>query len=344
MNKKGFTVLELLFAALIGGGLVYMVGGFVSNLMEAQTRMDRAQIALSEEAIGNRQVFMDMRTAGISFNLLNLPSDPSDPADPAVEGGTGNFFDFLPDHNCTANCKRLYILSKDDPAKSFIVAISEGGLAEPTPLNPVRFYDSTPAPNLNTPGTLAFNFTKLRNVLNQPPGGVTLLEPGRLLLFYSPITMRARGVSGYDMEEPPGYVSLLTRVVSAGANALPTLSVVTDAGWMPTQNHPAMPQVNIAQGWRSYSAFDTFFRTMPPVGGEKAFGMVMPVMVVRFRVEPITIKGKPSGQLIRERYEDGSWLRKTVLARDVKKVKFTRRNISIPSIGTVIESDLAKGR
>ena len=79
-----------------------------------------------------------------------------------------------------------------------VLALTQGGLPPPLPISPLNFYDSTPAPDLTTAGTLKFNEARFLKVMGALNAGESLLQDGMLLRFYSPISVRSASLSGSE--------------------------------------------------------------------------------------------------------------------------------------------------
>ena len=248
-------------------------------------------------------------------------------------------FQFRSDSTCFApisqpdDCKRTVTLTPGN--NSIIFALGAGGLVPPFPLAPATFYDAQIAPDINTAGPLAFNQANFIAAIQAAGGNVNLLSPGTLLRFYSPIGQRPSPGLGVpvDLTNPPRFVSLLTQVNNSGIptpQKFPFLVSEADFETAPNQPHPLMG-IDLLAGFGGFTPMDTFWRLLPPVGGTAAFGMVMPLRVIRYSILPKTYGTKSSGVLVRETWGQ-TWEQPREIAQMVKELKFTRSSVSTPSV------------
>ncbi len=326
-HAPGLTLIELMIVAAIGSFIAMSMNALLKSLRQGQQRAEDLLLADSAESVGQKQLWFDVRRSGISFNFIELPADE----DPLVR-----FYDYLPDIGCsetaTRKCTRTFTLSKDGPPeRAMVFALSQGQLPPATPISPLSFYDSKPAPTISTAGSLSFNESRFLDTLKNIKPGHDFLREGTLLRFYTPISMRPTTDNPYI---PPRFVSLVG-IVKNGRVEVPKFD------WQPYQRHPAFAtELDTNDG--GFSPLDKFFRIMPPVGGRSSFGMVMPIEVVRYRIEPIEYQRRASGQLVREVFGASGWTRKFVVAIGVDKVTFSRSSVSTPSVSLALAMDRSR--
>lgn len=354
---RGVSLIELMIVVSLGSLLTLGVSSLLNALNKGKRRAENLIASTGEELLGNRQLWFDLRAAGISFNFMN--AGPCSPGQP-------DFFDYLPDVTCVPPdqspqaindpaknpCMRKMTLSlpqNGEQPQSLTLAISKGSVMPALPLAPIQFYTASDPPDLYTAGTLNFQFGPFMNtlrVLNNPKP--TLLEEGNVLRFYSPITMRPlvnRNIASpvaianeLDLMIPPRLVSLIAVYRQGGL----VIENPRDSLWLQCQMHPTMG-VDFAtvRGGDTEPTLDLFWRLLPPVGGRGAFAMVTAIDIVQYRVVPTKLNGKDTGMLIREKYDGKSnkWSQSHVVAEGVSSVDFIRKTISTPSIKATINMD-----
>ena len=316
-NRSGVTLVELLIAAMIGSMTTLLVAGLLQHFMKSGKVLEERLAAAGEDMLGNKALWFDLRRSGMSFNFLNGQMDDSGRP----------FYDFLPDWTCATNCSRRVTLTRGQG--SFVIALSVGGMAPPTPITPLTFYDMAAAPNFATHGTVTFNPTNF-NATMAAIDPVTIPEKkmltnGKLLRFYSPFYQRTHSFSGaLDMTVPPRMLSFAGLV--QGGNVVPF--GLAEIG----------PQVRPDLG-TAVTSVDKFFRFLPPVAGTGAFGLVVPFDLCKYSIKEKVIEGRNTGmwELVRETFNGVEFGHGRVIASPVKTLTFLRKTISVPSIQPSLE-------
>jgi len=332
LGQAGITLIELTIAAAIAGMLALVMSTMLTTYNRSMKVAEEKAKAAGEGLLGTRALWHDVRQAGISFNLLNEIKDDS---------GTRNFYDFLPDAPCASNCSRTLTLTEAN-AKMFVMAMTSDGLSAPTPLAPGHpskgFYDQ-PAPVAPaTTGTITFNATKFKTEVNAADTvgaatpGKKMWKAGRILRFYSPFYQRPIPNSAPfmpNMSATPGLLSFIGVVNPAETAVSPlTAAVATEMG-IGTQRRSDMLSSDPDS---VIDNVDEFFRFLPPVGGTGAFGLVVPIDIVRYQIRNMTYEGKQMPCLVRERHNGTAFASARVIAAPVESLVLFRETITVPSI------------
>jgi len=331
LGQAGITLIELTIAAAIAGMLALVMGTMLKTYNRSMKVAEEKAKAAGEGLLGTRALWHDVRQAGISFNLLNEIKDDS---------GTRNFYDFLPDAPCASNCSRTLTLTQAN-AKSFVMAMTADGLSAPTPLAPGHpskgFYDQPLPVAPATTGAITFNATKFRTeVTAADPFGTSpvrkMWKAGRILRFYSPFYQRPIPNTAPfmpNMSATPGLLSFIGIVNPAETAISPlTTAVATEMG-IGTQRRPDMLS---SDSDSVIDSVDEFFRFLPPVGGTGAFGLVVPIDIVRYQIRDMPFEGKQMPCLVRERHNGTAFASARVIAAPVESLVLFRDTITVPSI------------
>lgn len=333
-SQSGFTMVEVLIASAIAVILALGLAGMYLQLSMTAERMAEDLERASGELVGTRQIWIDVRDAGLSLNTLTVEAD-------APAGA--NFFDTLPDVLCTggaAGCRRTFTLdfagAALDPPKAIPLLLqAKMVLAPSTPIRPPLVYDFgnvPPLPNATVNGTVAFSEAKFKTVITglDPNNGTALAwwKDGRVLQLYSPVQMRPNpGLAIANMQVPPRVVSFVGQINGNRLERVPAAELPV-TGTSPLNGQPI---TNV----------DEFFRNLPPVGGANAFAMIRPAMIVRYKLERVCMNGFYTGQLVREVYDSaaGGFGSCRVVTRGVSRLVFSRATIDEPAIETDLFMD-----
>lgn len=366
-GAAGQTLLEMLAVVVIASTLMLATTSLLKALYKTQSTSDLTQTEMGEEAVGNRQVWLDARAARISFNFLS--SGP-------CSNWTPDFYDYIPDAPCPAGnpacqlpCVTLGAaqaplpnplpnpapppLCSNPPA--FVLASTTDFTAPAQPVSAHQFFTAA-APSVTQSAALTYagdasvasffsSSLGVSAVANPPLNNIntpTYMTPGNILLLYSPLSLRPPG----NPNVPPRMMSLVASVPS------PNTLDITQPAWLSCEAHPLMTWLNLSA---PNSSLENFFRTLPPVGGQGAFLMVMQIQVVRYSTAPLTTFGGqalPAGQQAYVLYrqtcnpaagacdpnvDGGGWTSKHTVANGIICAKFSRESVAIPSIGVGVQ-------
>src|SRR5205807_1124923 len=89
-SRSGVTLLETIVVVSIGTMLTLAVSSLIKAVSRSKSRIEDRLVGMSDEFVGNRQIWFDLRQAGVSFNFLNQDGAACPPT-------IGDFYDYLPD-------------------------------------------------------------------------------------------------------------------------------------------------------------------------------------------------------------------------------------------------------
>lgn len=318
IGSEGFTLIEVVLTGAIATIVFLAVGGIMKWMITSTQRVDEDFNAVTTELSGITAIWYDARK-NASFGMLDDLDENNRP-----------FWEYRSDAPCLQNCSRRIALIPGQGAVTFLTEITSFGSS--IPLNPTTFFSSTPAPTSgpnfpNGSGTLTYNEGQLINIIaTQRP---RFLDPGTMLQFYSPVSMRRITAGGVNMNTSARQPSYIVITDGAGFTAVPASSGIT------AQAHPATGL--------AYTSLRGFFEGMPPDGGRSAFVMVRPVRLVRYTVEAVNHNAYDTGRLMRSVYDTTitppAWSPPSPVVVPVCGVEFVRTNITVPSVRPTIFED-----
>lgn len=340
VGQAGITLIELTIAAFIAGMLSLVMSTMIKSYTRATKVGEEKLKAVGEGLLGTRALWQDVRQAGISFNMINgLMDDNGKP-----------FYDFLPDGPCAPTvadpnrCRRTLTLDKDHPTREFILAMTVDGLMAPTPVAPGLpfksdgtggFYNQPPPANNTVAGTITFDGTAFKNTMlfvDKHP--VKMWKPNSIVRFYSPFFQRYVAPGGMPvMTDVPRMLSYIGFVTSDMKDATITAAQL-DSLKIGAQRRPDMSSTD-PNG--PLTSVDKFFRSLPPVGGTGAFGLVVPITFVRYALREITLDGQTKLALMRDKHDGNGFTTTTaagsrMIAFPVKSLTLNREDITVPAI------------
>lgn len=326
MNKKGFTLVEMLVAIGLSSVLVLLTMGFYGNLHRQVKSEESRVLFLTDATIGLKYVWKVMSQVKPSMNNLKTLDDD------------GKDFFAFPSDNST--------FSMNESERKRQITLKRGGKVE------VIFLADDPS---RGPSTLylpsnAYNKTQLFGgvlsyvALNQndyitdkiqgsPPVEASIMSPGKMVLLSSPVYLKdVSHLTDENFNSPsfinarPRNLSFLGKVNSSGSDLVrETLGGEFDF------SHPAFPSISVANP-------DQFLRYLPPSLAGGAYAYVSPITVQKFVATPS--EGDPTETLVDitfHRMVDGKFDSGFILFSRIKHLKFIRDFISSPIIKVEVQ-------
>ena len=295
LNSRGMTLIELMIA--VGTFSVIVLAGFtllgILQTQSTQTTTGLSQIA--DQLIGESTLRYDFMNAAPSFNTFQQADDQG-----------RSFFDYLPDTSRISLTKtqkeRELVLDGKDSNKVFrMIILDRLKTAGTMYVDPAAAYSLSGASAV-AGDALSFQGLNYNGYLSKLPNGSQFLDGKTIVQIYSPVYLRPPGT---PLSVPPRYMNLFGTLGSAG-----DLKVETLLGNL-KYNHPL--------DGTAIGSLDTFFRTLPAVGGGSTFVLMRAVNMVEFAVIPSSTD--PSiKNLVRRVWNGGSFADENVIAADVTKI------------------------
>ena len=141
------------------------------------------------------------------------------------------------------------------------------------------------------------------------------------------------------MSRPPRMASLVMGVNASGAldPAMPS--------WLKCAVHPLATTLDLTQSFGGYNPPDTFFRLLPPVGGQNTLLMVMEIRVVRYRMDEVVNGTRDGIRLPKQKIvyrtvydpKTRTFTGDHRVGGGIEKVTFHRSSVTIPSVTLAIQ-------
>lgn len=306
IKNKGLSLIELLVAGAIGGGVILYLGQFIklneSSNQKIMNEMEDISDNLNMEAVLRK----DLTNAKHSLNNLNIQDDKG-----------LKFFDYLSSSICTSNCSRSLKMqiskkSGEYSNKSIYFIIANDRAGEQQIYNPSDAY---------TRNTLSFNSLNYENTLAVRPNSPwnnSIKEKSVLMFVYSPIEVFAP----------------VTGISTPGRN-------LSYMGWAGASNYQGKLIKESGMGnydnrdlrtGKLVTNEDEFFKIMPYTTGLGSFAFLTSVKVIRYRLLTISKNGNLSGQLIRGELNPNGTFYEIPIGFNIETVEFSRETISSPAI------------
>lgn len=306
IKNKGMTLIELLIAGAIGGGVILYLGQFIkineSSNKKVMNEMEEISDNMNMEAVLRK----DLTNAKHSLNNLNIQDD----------NGL-KFFDYLSSSTCISNCRRslkmqMVKTSGEYSKNSIYFIIVNNRAGEQQIYNPSDAY---------TRNTLSFNSLNYENTLSvrpNSPWNSSIKSKSVLMFVYSPIEVFAP-VTGIST---PG--KNLSYMGWAGASNY--------EGRLIKDNSMTYYDNRDLRTGKLVSNEDEFFKVMPYTTGLGSFAFLTAVKVIRYRLLTISKNGRLSGQLIRGELNPNGTFTEIPIGFNIATVEFSRETISSPAI------------
>lgn len=305
LNPSGFTLVELAVAVAIMAiiGMISYSAALIYNVRSA--KLERRTSKTVDIELAQQMLWIDLQTAGPSFNNIHLLDDNS-----------RSFFDYLPDYpqaflNESEN-KRELTLIPDGPKREFYLLLADRMLEPTVQYDPIAAYNVSFDTKYTMNGSLVFVSLNQNNYVDKIND--KLWETGNILMLYSPAYLRPENA---PMTTVPRYPTFIGAV--KGANLMPLPSTAVPINYA----HP-VNGINI-------SSPDLLFRNLIPIGGTAAVVFMMGVKLVKYSFVKNRIKGY---DLIRETWnaDNDKYERPVIIAPNVEKFILKRPTITTPSI------------
>ncbi len=299
LKNAGFSLLEILVAGGLAGGLALTMGYVISMVEKQKIQTQKSGEALSDTLLAKKMISMDLSHCGASYNVARVADD----------SGTGSLFDFIPDRPCKvsdtiSSCKRQFTLKEGGTLWFLLSAVASiNSKQQPAVFDPA-------AADIN--GDDHVTDDEAAKYLK----GLDAYPKSGFLLFYSPVFLRAQS------NELPSILFYLGQITSSG---LPKANVQYQNGSQLIQLlnfvHPTNPLIQI-------STLDLMMTHLPMAGGPVTITLVKPVKLVRYQIlKGVLSRGEATDLTNPEQPKIGLQF---TLAPNVEKVVFSRDSLSSP--------------
>jgi prepilin-type N-terminal cleavage/methylation domain-containing protein len=327
-NQKGFSLIEIL--VVVGLAAIVAMGNsmFISDFIKRMNAYSNESMEESDLAVLNTMALNILKKSSLSFNRLSLADD-----------NNVNFFDYYPDLPFGSFTAESRVFTLNSTTKFFYLMSSEEAKFTSTVFDPVHAYTVTEASPVDalTDGTTSYRG------INSVPDFTNDAGSKASVKMMSQIFGQRWADSKVFVVTCPTYlrpISVGTAVVNLGtAPRMPTYvgKVVGDelgqllsseVGVTINNTHPV---TSVA-----YTGLDSFFRTLPTVGGAAPFVKIEPAVVSRFELKP-NVAGGGLFDLYMKTWKAGAYVEEVQVALKVKKITFKRKSITLPIISMEIQ-------
>lgn len=327
-NQKGFSLIEILVVVALSTVVVLGNSMFMSDFIKRMDEYSKEASEESELAVLNTMALNILKKSSLSFNRLTLKDDSN-----------ANFFDFYPDLPFATFTSESRTFKLDALNEYFYIISSDEGKYSSTVFDPVHAYAvSAPAPDILTDGTTTYR--KLNSVpdfTNEAGSKATAKMMSQIFgdrwgeskvfvvtcpTYLRPVTA---GSTTIDLGTAPRMPTYVGKVVGDDLAVLP----LSESGVGINNTNP------VTGG--AYANLDTFFRTLPSVGGAAPFVKIEPALLSRFvlRANPRYEAGV--FDLYLQTWKTGGYGEDIHVGQKIKSVTFKRKSITLPIITMEIQ-------
>jgi len=323
-NRKGFTIIEILLVLGLASFMLLVNVSFLHKFLENLKKVETESFDEAELAITNRRFANILAKLNPSFNRINIG-----------DVNSTNFFDYYPDmprsaFAGTTGARQVTLSLNQGGRNAFYFFTSEEATFPGISMDPVHAYTENATPlNMNFDGTVTYKG------LNSIPaiGASTKLmtqvfgtrwKNGELFIISSPVYQRplnaAGGIDLYTTPRTPTFVGYVDQ-----DDLLPFSS----ADFTVINTHPFTGA--------NYSSADTYFRTLPPVGGASPFVKIEAVRLIRLQFKSSAGYPASYGDLYMSQWTNGQFTGDEIVIRKIKEVRFKRTSVTMPLITLEID-------
>lgn len=326
-NQKGFSLIEILVVVALSTVVVLGNSMFMSDFIKRMDEYSKESSEESELAVLNTMALNILKKSSLSFNRLGLKDD-----------NNANFFDFYPDLPFATFTSESRTFTLDATNEYFYIISSDEGKYSSTVFDPVHAYAvSAPAPDILTDGTTAYRYLNSVPDFTNDAGSKATVKmmtqifgerwgENKVFVVTCPTYLRpvTAGSTTINLGTAPRMPTYIGKVVGDDLAALP----LSDSG-------VALNNTNPITG-ASYTNLDTYFRTLPSVGGAAPFVKIEPALLSRFvlRTNP---KYTGSYDLYLQTWKTGGYGDDVHVGQKIKSVTFKRKSITLPIITMEIQ-------
>jgi len=324
-SQRGFTITEILIVVALSSIMMLANVSFLNEFMVNMHKVENESYDEAEMAIINRRFATILAKMSSTFNRISIAD---------INGK--NFFDFYPDMPRSAfgaaGSREINLSASSTDKQSIYFLMTEEDKFPGISMDPVHAYEEEiPSPaDLNVDGNVTY-----RGLNSVPSIGATKKlmtqvfgarwAANELFVLSSPVYLRPVAANGQvDLMTVPRMPSFVGRVYT-GDDLVP----LTSTAFTVQNSHPVTGN--------SYSGPDSYFRTLPPVGGASPFVKIEPVRLVRLDFRASSRYPAGYGDLFLSRWIGGQFANEEIIIRKCKRIRLKRDTVTMPLVTLEIE-------